>query len=331
MNIQKIKAALTKQAQLLGVVPVAMNTTAKSTQVEDETNKSAAHSSTVTADNTLRSPAVVTQKETVQASPTIVAASADSVSIVSKTAPVTISSDNDMSNPSLFDTIASPTVSPNISKIPAERQEPVNISSSLQTPTLPAADSVQPPVSIADSNQLSLQPVLIPDETKPARKRKKVESPVVIVEPKEEPIERIVAKHLRAGRDYDRLPNTSKPTLFKSGAEILCGVFGFRTTTSVINRVIDFEKSFVMYEAQITVYDKDDKIVAEGIGSCNSKERKYLRGDFCTQLNTILKMAKKRAYVDAMLTACHASKVFTQDVEDIAAGVADEVSTKKGA
>ena len=66
--------------------------------------------------------------------------------------------------PALFDTIASPTGTPNISKIPAERQEPVTITSSLQTPTLPAADSVQPPLIIADSNQLSLPPVLIPEE-----------------------------------------------------------------------------------------------------------------------------------------------------------------------
>ena len=327
MNIQKIKAALAKQAQLLGVVPVA-NTV--STQAV--TTKSTAHSATV------------------KAAPTIIAASSDSVSVTSKIAPVSISSDKAVSvnkNPSLFDTIAaSPTVTPNISKIPSERQATVTITSAVQTPTLPtgvfpasqltlksAADSVQPPLSIVHSNQLSLMPetLLIPEEPKPARKKKKVEPPVVIVEPKPEPIEVIVAKYLKAGRDYDRLPNTSKPTLFKSGAEILCGVFGFRTSAQIINRVIDFEKSLVMYEAQITVYDKDNKIVAEGIGSCNSKERKYLRGDFATQLNTILKMAKKRAYVDAMLTACHASKVFTQDVEDIAAGVADEVSTKKGA
>ena len=296
MNIKNIKAALAKQAQILGVSPVVFATTPKTDSALNTPVTVTAATKTHTTDST-----------TLKGSATLPTIPADTV------------------------TIASPTVTPNISKIPSERQEPVTITSSLQTPTLPATDSVQPPVSIADSNQLSLQPVLIPDETKPARKRKKVESPVVIVEPKEEPIESIVAKHLRAGRDYDRLPNTSKPTLFKSGAEILCGVFGYRSTTSVINRVIDFEKSFVMYEAQITVYDKDDKIVAEGIGSCNSKERKYLRGDFCTQLNTILKMAKKRAYVDAMLTACHASKVFTQDVEDIAAGVADEVSTKKGA
>ena len=310
MNIQKIKAALATQARLLGVVPVANTVSA---QAETVTTKSTAHSATVTA------PAVVTKKETLKTAPTIVAASANSVSS------------------SLFDTIAvSPTVSPNISKIPSERQATVTITSAAQTPTLPtgvfpasqltlktAADSV---VSLVHSNQLSLQPetLLVPEEPKPARKRKKEETPIA------EPIEIIVAKHLKAGRDYDRLPNTSKPTLFKSGAEILCGVYGYRTTTSVINRVIDFEKSFVMYELQVTVYGADDKVVAEGIGSCNSRERKYLRGDFATQLNTILKMAKKRAYVDAILTACHASKVFTQDVEDIAAGVADDV-TKKGA
>ena len=33
--------------------------------------------------------------------------------------------------------------------------------------------------------------------------------------------------------------------------------------------------------------------------------------------NTILKMSKKRAYVDAMITACAASDLFTQDVEDM--------------
>ena len=305
MNIKNIKAALAKQAQLLGVSPVAIQTKTASALNTSAPITAAPKTSAAIKDN---------QHATV---------SADTV-----TAPVTIS--------------ANPTVTPNIKKIPSESNATVSVSSSstVQTPTLTAshttantaADSVQPPVSLVHSNQLSLQPepLIIPEEPKPARKRKKDESPVV-VEAKAEPIEVIVAKHLKAGRDYDRLPNTSKPTLFKSGAEILCGVFGFRTTTCVINRVIDFEKSFVMYEVEVTVYGTDDKIVAEGIGSCNSKERKYLRGDFATQLNTILKMAKKRAYVDAILTACHASKVFTQDIEDIAAGVSDEISTKKGA
>ena len=40
------------------------------------------------------------------------------------------------------------------------------------------------------------------------------------------------------------------------------------------------------------------------------------------QLNTVLKMAKKRALVDAVLTATAASDLFTQDLEDIAANMA---------
>jgi len=124
-------------------------------------------------------------------------------------------------------------------------------------------------------------------------------------------------KYLKAGRDYDQLPNTTKPTLLKSGAEILAGVFGFRTTAKVISRVENFDKQFVLYEVGVTVFDKDNNIVAEGLGSCNSRERKYLKTDFASNLNTVLKIAKKRAFVDAILTATHASKVFTQDIEDI--------------
>ena len=38
--------------------------------------------------------------------------------------------------------------------------------------------------------------------------------------------------------------------------------------------------------------------------------------------NTVLKMAKKRALVDAVLTATAASDIFTQDLEDISANLA---------
>lgn len=158
---------------------------------------------------------------------------------------------------------------------------------------------------------------------KPARKpatRKPKETPAPVIPApvvQSDDIEAIVAKYLKAGRDYDRLPNTTKPTLLKSGAEILAGVFSFRTTAKVINRVADYDKQFVLYEVQVTVFDKEGNIAAEGLGSCNSRERKYLKTDFATNLNTVLKIAKKRAFVDAILTATHASKVFTQDIEDI--------------
>ncbi len=55
----------------------------------------------------------------------------------------------------------------------------------------------------------------------------------------------------------------------------------------------------------------------------------YQRTDFASNLNTILKMAKKRSYVDAILTACHGSGVFTQDVEDIANNVQSRSDVKE--
>lgn len=48
--------------------------------------------------------------------------------------------------------------------------------------------------------------------------------------------------------------------------------------------------------------------------------------DIADTYNTVLKMAKKRALVDATLTATGASDIFTQDVEDL---VEKEVSPKK--
>jgi hypothetical protein len=50
--------------------------------------------------------------------------------------------------------------------------------------------------------------------------------------------------------------------------------------------------------------------------------------DIADQYNTVLKMAKKRAYVDAVLTATAASDMFTQDLEDIAANRGQEAPQK---
>lgn len=222
----------------------------------------------------------------------------------------------------VIDTKAKSSATKNSGKIPSP-----------QIPLIPAqisgisGDNVKVPEkitphAIGEPSSTPTEKTKTPAEN-PARKtatRKQKENPAPIVSADDIPfdnIEAIVAKYLKAGRDYDQLPNTTKPTLLKSGAEILAGVFGFRTTAKVISRVENFDKQFVLYEVGVTVFDKDNNIVAEGLGSCNSRERKYLKTDFASNLNTVLKIAKKRAFVDAILTATHASKVFTQDIEDI--------------
>jgi hypothetical protein len=95
--------------------------------------------------------------------------------------------------------------------------------------------------------------------------------------------------------------------------------------------------------------------ISQGVGSCNNKEKKFrylnvyesdlpkgvdkntlveikIRGkngkpgyskyqienpDPCSLANTILKMAKKRAYIDATLQLAALSEIFTQDMEDL--------------
>ena len=138
-----------------------------------------------------------------------------------------------------------------------------------------------------------------------------------------EDIETIIGKYLRPNQDYAVIPHTTKPTLLKGGAEKLASIFGFTTSCTIVNRIEHFDydnpaTSFVQYEAKVIVYNRDGDAVAEGYGSCNSSESKFLKQPFANRINTVLKIGKKRAYVDAILTATSASGIFTQDMEDIA-------------
>lgn len=127
-----------------------------------------------------------------------------------------------------------------------------------------------------------------------------------------------VKNHMTVGEDYGVIPGGNKPTLFKPGAEKLNAVFGLSPMVEVSNRVEDWENGFVAYEMKVTLLNKrTGGIEAEGIGSCNSRERRYKNQDAAGIANTVLKMAKKRALVDATLSATRASGMFTQDLEDI--------------
>lgn len=118
--------------------------------------------------------------------------------------------------------------------------------------------------------------------------------------------------------DYGFIPNCDKPSLFKSGAEKLCDIFGFSKQIEILNRVEDWDKGLFHYEVKTILKNKRTGIIeAEGIGSCNTKERKYIKQDRYSIINTILKMAKKRAFVDAVLSATRSSGIFTQDIEEL--------------
>ncbi|BCM89772.1 hypothetical protein IAD21_01619 [Abditibacteriota bacterium] len=127
-----------------------------------------------------------------------------------------------------------------------------------------------------------------------------------------------VRNHMAEGEDYGIVPGGTKPTLFKAGAEKLNAVFGLSPLVEVTAREENWDDGFVSYEVKVSLFNKrSERVDAEGIGSCNSRERRYKNQDAANIANTVLKMAKKRALVDATLSATRASGMFTQDLEDM--------------
>jgi len=131
-------------------------------------------------------------------------------------------------------------------------------------------------------------------------------------------LQTFVAEMMVPGIDYGYIPGCQKPSLFKPGAEKLCDIFGFSKQIEIINRVVDWEKGMFAYEVKATLINKRTGLIeSEGVGSCNSREKKYKQQDGYTISNTVLKMAKKRALIDSVLSATRSSAIFTQDIEDM--------------
>lgn len=122
---------------------------------------------------------------------------------------------------------------------------------------------------------------------------------------------------LIAGVDYGTIPHCNKPTLLKSGAEKIMNFLGLIARTEVVNRVEDFNVGFFSYECKVFLIDYNGVVRGEGVGLTNTREGKYLKQNGYSVQNVALKMAKKRALVDAVLNVGALSARFTQDVEDM--------------
>jgi len=129
----------------------------------------------------------------------------------------------------------------------------------------------------------------------------------------------VVQKTLKKDHDYGVIPGTgSKPTLLKPGAEKILMLMGLTSEYEVIEKVQDYDRGFFAFTVKCTLSKSDIK-VTEGVGHANTREKRYISGrqqDAYTLANTVLKMAKKRAQVDAVLTVASLSEIFTQDLED---------------
>lgn len=130
--------------------------------------------------------------------------------------------------------------------------------------------------------------------------------------------QQVIKSQLRPKVDFGIIPGTDKPTLLKPGAEKILMLLGVTSTYELLERVQDYDQGFFAYTVKCEL-SKDGIIITEGLGHCNSRERKFMsqKVDPYTIANTCLKMAKKRAQVDAVLTLASLSDVFTQDIEDM--------------
>lgn len=128
--------------------------------------------------------------------------------------------------------------------------------------------------------------------------------------------QKVIQQTLRQNHDYGVVPGTDKPILLKPGAEKILMMMGLQSEFEIVDSTRDFENGFFQYQVRCKLF-KGDMLITEGLGSCNTKERKYAKQDPFSIDNTVLKMAKKRALVDAALLVASLSDVFTQDLEDM--------------
>lgn len=149
---------------------------------------------------------------------------------------------------------------------------------------------------------------------------------------------------------YGVIPGTDKPTLYKSGAEVLCMVFRIAQSYEVTDMSTP---DVVRYRSVCTGSHQMSGItLGAGMGEASSGEEKYkwrkayqpeydatpenlrrkkqgfkrdkthydvyqVRTEPADLANTILKMANKRAMLAMVLNVTAASDCFTQDLEDM--------------
>jgi hypothetical protein len=170
-------------------------------------------------------------------------------------------------------------------------------------------------------------------------------------------LEEMKRSALRNNVDYMLIPGTPQPSLLKPGAERLLQCFGLGHRITCVKANEDWEGRFFYYQYKATIvksYPTHEIIVAECEGSANSREGRYhdrwltekkardAGVDLATcpsrlkegrygsyqeykvenpnpysLVNTLQKMAQKRALVGATLQATGSSGLFTQDLDDM--------------
>jgi len=151
-------------------------------------------------------------------------------------------------------------------------------------------------------------------------------------------VHQVLEKVLKKGTHYGTIDGCGdKKVLFKPGADVLAMTFRLVPQFMVTKTVLG--NGHREYDVTCSMYGPDGELLGQGVGSATTMEKKYRyrwegkgenrqrieNEDIADVHNTVLKMAKKRAHVDATLTVTGAADIFTQDLIDDE----DEPKTKK--
>lgn len=175
-------------------------------------------------------------------------------------------------------------------------------------------------------------------------------------------IQEVMQKVMKRGTHFDKLPGCGdKPTLLKPGAEKIMMTFRLACDPEIEDLSTPDE---IRYRVKTKLTARDGSFVGSGIGECSTNEEKYKwRKAVCDEeyeetpenmrrnkwgkyqgkayqikqirtapadlANTVLKMAKKRSLVDAVLTATAASDCFVQDIEDLPQEIVEDMATEE--
>jgi hypothetical protein len=165
-------------------------------------------------------------------------------------------------------------------------------------------------------------------------------------------IQEVMQAVMQNGQHYGKIPGAGdKPTLLKPGAEKIMATFRL-SADPCVEDISTMDA--IRYRVKCNLISASGVFKGAGIGECSTDEEKYkwraavckeefdyipedrkrikwkkgygdkpaykveqIRTEPADLANTVLKMAKKRALVDGILTVTGASDIFTQDIEDM--------------
>jgi len=125
---------------------------------------------------------------------------------------------------------------------------------------------------------------------------------------------------LKRGIDFGKpTEKIKKPILYKAGAETIRWEYGVFDRYEILSAIEDVENGFFMYRFKCSLVkfiDGNEIVVSEGYGSANTRESNVGAASGFDVANTKLKIAEKRALLDAVIKMARLSSIFTMDMEN---------------